>query len=52
MVDFTRDLEASLGSGIKEIESNEKETVILQRRSIRAKNIKAGDTIKKENINS
>ena len=52
MVDYTRDLEASLGSGIKEIESNEKETVILQRRSIRAKkNIKAGDTIKKENVN-
>ena len=52
MVDYTRDLEESLGSGIKEIESNEKETVILQRRSIRAKkNIKAGDTIKKENIN-
>ena len=43
MIDYTRDLESSLGSGIKEIESNEKETAILQRRSIRAKkSIKAG----------
>ena len=52
MVDYTRDLESSLGNGIKEIESNERETVILQRRSIRAKKgIKAGDTLKKENVN-
>ena len=37
MVDRTRELENSLGSGIKRIEDNEKETVMLQRRSIRVK---------------
>lgn len=36
MVDRTRELEAALGTGVKEVEPNEKETVVLQRRSIRA----------------
>jgi sialic acid synthase SpsE len=36
MVDRTRELENALGSGIKQVEDNEKETVILQRRAIRA----------------
>ena len=36
MVDRTRELEYSLGCGIKQVESNEMETVILQRRAIRA----------------
>ena len=35
MVDRTRELENAIGHGIKEIEQNEKETVILQRRAIR-----------------
>ena len=34
MVERTRELENSLGSGVKRVENNEKETVILQRRSI------------------
>ena len=37
MVERSRELENSLGSGKKIIERNENETVILQRRSIRAK---------------
>lgn len=37
MVDRTRELEAALGVGIKKVEDNEKETVILQRRSVRLK---------------
>ena len=37
MVDRTRELEIALGSQIKKVEDNEKETVILQRRAIRAK---------------
>ena len=37
MVDRTRELEFSLGSNLKKVEENEKETVILQRRAIRAK---------------
>lgn len=36
MVDRTRELEFSLGDGIKRVELNEKETVVLQRRSVRA----------------
>ena len=37
MVDRTRELECSLGAGVKKVEDNEKETVVLQRRSIRLK---------------
>ena len=37
MVDRTRELELSLGDGVKRIEENEKNTIIVQRRSIRAK---------------
>jgi sialic acid synthase SpsE len=36
MVDRTRELELALGAGVKKVEDNEHETVILQRRSIRA----------------
>jgi len=35
MVDRTRELEHALGNGVKKVEENESETVILQRRSIR-----------------
>ena len=36
MVDRTRDLEHSLGNGIKTVEPNESETVVIQRRCLRA----------------
>lgn len=36
MVDRTRELEVALGSGLKQVESNESETVVVQRRSLRA----------------
>jgi sialic acid synthase SpsE len=46
MVERSRELEYSLGDGIKRVEENEKETVILQRRSIRAaKSLKLGTKI-------
>ena len=35
MVVATRNLEKSMGDGIKKVEKNETETVVLQRRSIR-----------------
>ena len=35
MVERTRELELALGDGIKRVEDNEKDTVIIQRRSIR-----------------
>jgi N-acetylneuraminate synthase len=37
MVESTRELENALGCGIKKVEENERETVILQRRSLRVK---------------
>jgi N-acetylneuraminate synthase len=37
MVDRTRELEDALGTSTKQVEENEKETVVLQRRSIRAR---------------
>ena len=47
MVERTRELESCLGSGIKVVEENEKETVVLQRRALRAiKDLNAGETIK------
>ena len=36
MVDRTRELEIALGDGVKKVENNEKETVVVQRRSLRA----------------
>ena len=51
MVQRTKELEASLGIGNKVVMENEKETIVLQRRAIRAKNeINKGQLIKKEDI--
>lgn len=49
MVMRTRELEYALGSGDKRVEANEKETVVVQRRSIRAaKDLEAGAVITRE----
>ncbi len=45
MVDRTRELEASLGGGRKQIEANERETVIVQRRCIRASRDLSAETL-------
>lgn len=37
MVERTRELEAALGAGVKKVEENELETVVLQRRALRAR---------------
>jgi len=51
MVDRTRELENSLGLEIKKVEANEKETLVLQRRAIRAKRIlPAGSMIREEDL--
>lgn len=51
MVDRTRELEFSLGSGVKKIEENEEETVVLQRRAIRlTKDMQAGAIVTRENV--
>ena len=47
MVDRTRELEAALGAGIKRVEDNEKETVVLQRRAIHvAHDLPAGHVLR------
>jgi len=51
MVKNTRQLEKSLGSADKQVADNEKETVIIQRRCLRAaQDLKAGDIMTRENI--
>ena len=51
MIDRSRELELSFGSKLKKIESNEIETVVLQRRAIRAnQDLSIGDKISKENV--
>jgi len=37
MVQYTQELELALGEGLKKVEDNESETVVLQRRALRAK---------------
>ncbi|HIS37757.1 TPA: N-acetylneuraminate synthase family protein [Candidatus Scatousia excrementigallinarum] len=51
MVGATRELEAAMGDGIKRIEYNERDTVVIQRRAIRLKFNKAkGDIICEDDI--
>jgi len=51
MVDRTRELEFALGSNVKRVEDNEKETVILQRRALRAKrNLLKGEVITQDAV--
>jgi len=45
MVDDTRMLEAALGTGIKQVEPNEAQTVVLQRRCVRAARVLTADTV-------
>jgi sialic acid synthase SpsE len=49
MVDRTRELEFALGSRVKEVEENEQETVVVQRRCLRAaRNLPAGVVLRPE----
>ena len=51
MVKKARELEQSLGDGLKKIEKNEQNTVIVQRRGIRArKNLKKGTKLKEHHF--
>tara|TARA_B100000989_G_C19526808_1_gene467344 strand:- start:1755 stop:2825 length:1071 start_codon:yes stop_codon:yes gene_type:complete len=52
MIDRSKELELSLGDGIKKIEDNENETVVLQRRSIRVnKHLNKNHIIQREDLN-
>ena len=51
MVVATRELENSLGNGIKKIEDNEKQTAVLQRRAIRlVQDLPAGTLLEREHL--
>lgn len=51
MVNRSRELEKALGDGNKKVEKNELKTIIVQRRSIRAKrDLKKGHILKKEDL--
>ncbi len=51
MVERTRELENALGDGIKRVEKNERETVVVQRRSLRATEIlPAGHRLRPEDL--
>jgi N-acetylneuraminate synthase len=51
MVDRTRELEYALGDGVKKIEDNEKDTIVVQRRGLRAgRELTAGATVKADDI--
>ena len=51
MVDRTRELEAALGTGLKKVEENELQTVILQRRSLRlVRDLPAGHVLTKDDL--
>ncbi len=51
MVDRTRELEAALGSANKTVADNEKETVVIQRRCLRAaRTLKAGTVLTRDMI--
>jgi sialic acid synthase SpsE len=51
MVERTRELENALGTGIKEVEDNESQTVILQRRAIRlVRDMIAGEVIQTNDL--
>lgn len=51
MVDRTRELEAALGSGEKRVMDNEKETVVVQRRAVRAaRDLNKGEVLTPEDL--
>jgi N-acetylneuraminate synthase len=51
MITKSRELEMALGYGVKKVEDNEKETMILQRRSIRVKkDMEVGDVITEDDL--
>lgn len=52
MVVRTRELEAALGTGLKKVEDNELETVVLQRRALRlVRDLPEGHVLKRDDLN-
>ena len=53
MVDRTRELEAALGDGVKRVEDNERDTIVVQRRALRlTRDVAAGETLSEDDLES
>ena len=53
MIDRSRELEAALGDGVKRIETNENDSVVVQRRCLRlTRNRRSGDVLTEEDLAS
>lgn len=53
MVNRARELELALGDGVKRVEENERETVVLQRRAARAaRDLATGETLANEDVDA
>ncbi len=51
MIDRARELEAALGDGVKRVEANERETIVLQRRCLRlARDLPAGSVLRADDL--
>lgn len=51
MVVRTRELEAALGSGVKKVEENEQQTIVLQRRAVRTtRRLDSGHVLQREDL--
>ncbi len=51
MIELTRDLESAMGDGVKRIEKNEEQSIIVQQRCLRvARDIDAGATLERSDI--
>ncbi|MBH9538437.1 N-acetylneuraminate synthase family protein [Novosphingopyxis sp. YJ-S2-01] len=51
MVDATRELELAMGDGVKRVEGNEMQTIVIQRRALRAAaDLPAGTTLTNDNV--
>lgn len=51
MIERSRELELSLGSGIKKIEDNEQDTIVVQRRCLRlTKDMQKGEKVSKDDL--
>ncbi|MEN9479183.1 MAG: hypothetical protein RLZZ298_578 [Pseudomonadota bacterium] len=51
MVDRTRELEAALGTGLKKVEDNELQTVVVQRRAVRlVRDLPTGHSLTREDL--
>jgi N-acetylneuraminate synthase len=51
MVDRSRELELAFGDGVKRVEGNERDTIVVQRRALRfTRDVAAGDVLSADDV--